>query len=75
MVIPIYKVLPYFVVSLLCMTQFACKLGVVVVGPGALKPSDGDGIESRRPLLHSFYSSFLIIIMIIIIIIILNPLP
>ena len=29
------------------MTEFACKLGVVVVGPGALKPSDGDGIESR----------------------------
>ena len=35
------------------MTQLACKLGVVVVSPGALNPSDGDGIESRRPLLQS----------------------
>ena len=27
-----------------------------MVGPGALKPSDGDGIKSRRPLLHSRHS-------------------
>ena len=27
---------------------------VAVVGPGTLKPLVGDGIESRRPLLHLF---------------------
>ena len=26
-----------------------------MVGPGALKPTVGNGIESRRPLLHQFY--------------------
>ena len=26
-----------------------------MVGPGALKPTVGDGIESRRPLHHQFY--------------------
>ena len=30
-------------------------VGGAVVGPGALKPTVGDGIESRRPLLHQFY--------------------
>ena len=29
-----------------------------VVGPGAYKPSDGEGIESRRPLFLSFSLSF-----------------
>ena len=53
-----------------------------MVSPGALKPTDGDGIESRRPLLLSLlcllYSShflifapILVCIIIIIIIIIL----
>ena len=30
-----------------------------MVGPGALKPSDGDGIKSRRPLLHSRHSGYI----------------
>ena len=30
-----------------------------MVGPGALKPSDGDGIKSRRPLLHSRHSRYI----------------
>ena len=30
-----------------------------MVGPGALKPSVGDGIESRRPLVCSYYSCVL----------------
>ena len=30
-------------------------IGGAVVGPGALKPTVGDEIESRRPLLHQFY--------------------
>ena len=41
----------FFLLPLPC--EIIIKLGVVVVGPGALKPSDGDGIESRRPLLLS----------------------
>ena len=30
-----------------------------MVGPGALKPSDGHRIKSRRPLLHSRHSGFI----------------
>ena len=30
-------------------------VGGAVVGPGALKPTVGDGIKSRRPLLYQFY--------------------
>ena len=30
-------------------------VGGAVVGPGALKPTIGDGIESRRPLHRQFY--------------------
>ena len=39
-------------------------VGGAVVGPGALKPTVGDGIKSRRPLLHQFYflSFFLLFI-------------
>ena len=53
-----------------------------MVGPGALKPSDGDGIESRRPLLlsllcslyssHSLIFAPILVCIIIIIIIITN---
>ena len=35
------------------------ELSVVVVGPGALKPSDGNRIKSRRPQLHSRHSGFI----------------
>ena len=35
------------------------ELSVVVVGPGALKPSDRDGIKSRGPPLHSCHSRFI----------------
>ena len=30
-------------------------VGEAVVGPGALKPTVGDRIKSRTPLLHQFY--------------------
>ena len=33
-------------------------LSVALVGPGALKPTAGDGIESRRPVLHSLQVFF-----------------
>ena len=36
-------------------------VGGAVVGPGALKPTVGDRIESRRPLLQQFYFLFFFI--------------
>ena len=33
-------------------------MGGSVVGPGALKPSVVDGIESRRPLFHPDFSLY-----------------
>ena len=42
-------------ISLLFDFILTSGVGGAVVGPGALKPTVGDEIESRRPLHHQFY--------------------